>query len=228
MIRRFGWAIGALVGVVAGTALGLWTQSWQESREEDDIALRAEVFGRQDVVPGPVDTVQELLRQESRVAVDPMLSGRIPPDDLAEAEAVLAGSRVPARIAYLPYPDTNDVGYTASGVGPQWWTAVGEEGHYVVLWDTGSTDPGAVGLEEHYVESRTKGQPGPALVRLAEEMATWEAQPLPTEPAPPSDFDYWGGLWGGLGAAVLFGAFGVLPAFGVLRWWVGTRRRKVG
>ena len=58
-------------------------------------------------------------------------------------------------------------------------------------------------------------------------MATWEAEPLPTEPDPPIDHDYWGGTWGGLGAAALFGVFGVLPAFGLLRWWGGTRRRKI-
>ena len=226
MTRRFGWVIGAVVGVLAGTALGIGTQSWQEAREKDDIAARAAVSGRTDVVPGPVDTVRDLLAQDGRVVLDPMLTGRIAADDLARAEEVLAGARVPARIAYLPYPDGNDVGYTPSGVGPQWWTAVGEEGHYVVLWDTGGTVSGAVGLGEHAVDSRTDGQPGPALVRLAEEMATWEADPLATEPEPVDDTDGWGGTWGGVAAAVLFGGCVVLPAFAALRWWVGTRRRK--
>jgi hypothetical protein len=226
VIRRHGWAIGAVVGIVAGTALGLGTQAWQESREASDVAARAAVFGQQDDVPGPVDTVRELLDQDTRVVVDPLLADRLPADDVARAEDALAGSDVPARIAYLPYPDTNEVGYTTSGVGPQWWTGVGETGHYVVLWDSGSTVSGAVGLEEHYVETRTEGQPGPALVRLAQEMATWEADPLPTEPAPPGDVDEWGGLGGGIGFAALFGVVVVLPAFLVLRWWVGTRRRK--
>lgn len=227
MIRRHGWTIGAVVGIAAGVALGLGTQAWQESREASDVAARAAVFGHQDDVPGPVDTVQDLLDQDTRVVVDPMLADRLPADDLARAEQVLAGARVPARIAYLAYPDGNDVGYTTSGVGPQWWTGVGETGHYVVLWDNGNTVTGAVGLDEPYVESRTEGQPGPALVRLAQEMATWEADPLATEPAPPNDFDEWGGPWGGLGFAVLIGGLLVLPAFLVLRWWVGTRRQKV-
>lgn len=227
MIRRHGWAIGAVVGIAAGIAIGLGTQSWQESREASDIAARAAVFAHQDDVPGPVDTVQDLLDQETRVVVDPMLADRLPAEDLSRAEEVLAGARVSARIAYLAYPDTNEVGYTTSGVGPQWWTGVGETGHYVVLWDNGNTVTGAVGLDEPYVESRTEGQPGPALVRLAQEMATWEADPLPTEPAPPDDFDEWGGPWGGLGFALLIGGLVVLPAFLVLRWWVGTRRQKV-
>jgi hypothetical protein len=227
VIRRSAWAIGAVVGVVVGTALGLATQSWQESREASDVAARAAVFGHQDDVPGPVDTVREILDQDARVVVDPRLADRLPADDVDRAEELLARSRVPARIAYLVYPDTNHVGYTTSGVGPQWWTAVGETGHYVVLWDSGNTVSGAVGLEEHYVETRTQGQPGPALVRLAEEMATWDAEPLPTEPVPPSELDEWGGAWGGIGFAALIGVLGVLPAFLVLRWWIGTRRRKV-
>lgn len=223
MIRRHGWAIGAVVGIAAGIALGLGTQSWQESREASDIAARAAVFAHQDDVPGPVDTVQDLLDQETRVVVDPMLADRLPADDLSRAEEVLAGARVSARIAYLAYPDTNEVGYTTSGVGPQWWTGVGETGHYVVLWDNGNTVTGAVGLDEPYVESRTEGQPGPALVRLAQEMATWEADPLPTEPAPPDDFDEWGGPWSSTGYGSL-----ERDLLGALRVGGSGRRRPAG
>lgn len=224
-MRAAGWVIGAVVGVAVGTGVGLQTQEWQESREETDVAERAAVFERDEEVPGPVDAVRELLAQDSRVVVDPLLEDRISEDDRARAEAVLADSRVPARIAYLPYP-TTDIGYTPSGAGPQWWTGVGEEGHYVVLWDNGSTDTGAVGIEPEFVDARTKGQPGPALVRLAQEMATWQAVPLPTEPDRPGDFDEWGGIGGGLAAAGLAGGFIVVPLFLALRWYVGARRRK--
>ena len=225
-LRRAGWWIGGLVGVVAGSALAVVVQDWQEAREASDVAARAEVFHREDTVPPPVDAIRSLLAQNSLVAVDPLLVDRVSEDDVARAEAILADAPVPARIAYLAYPRTGDVGYTPTGAAAQWSTAVGEVGHYVVLWDDGGTEPTAVGLEEHYVDARTQGQPGPALVRLAAEMAAWEAVPLRAEPDEASDQDYWGGAGGGLAAAGVMGALGVVPAFLVLRWYVGTRRRK--
>ncbi|GAA1936754.1 hypothetical protein [Nocardioides hwasunensis] len=221
------WSVGAVIGIAAGTGLALSVQDWQEEREAADVQRRAEVFGQVDDVPAPVDAVRDLLDQDTLVAVDPLLADRVPEDDLQRAEEVLSGSRVPARIAYLDYPDGNEVGYTPSGAAAQWRAAVGQEGHYVVLWSNGGTDSDAVGLEPHYLDARSQGQPGPALVRIAEEMATWEAEPLPTEPAEPSDFDYWGGVGGGLAAAALMGALGIAPLFLLLRWYVGSRRREV-
>ncbi len=225
--RVVGWGVGAVVGLVAGVLLGTVTQGWQESREARDVERRAEVFGRADEVPPPGDAVRALLAEDSRVAVDPLLADRLPADDVRRAEAILEDAAVPARIAYLTYPETSHVGYTTGGAAVQWSTGVGETGHYVVLWDNGSSESVAVGLEPPYVESRTDGQPGPALVRIAAEMAAWEAEPLPTEPDAPGDFDYWGGVLGGLGAAALLGTFVVLPLFALLRWYVGSRRRKV-
>lgn len=227
LVRRAGWAIGAVVGVVTGVLFGVSTQSWQEAREERDIELRAEEFARTDVVPPPGDAVRALVEQDSPVAVDPLLIDRVPEDDLRRAEAILEDASVPSRIAYLTYPDTNDAGYTPSGATVRWSTAVGEEGHYVVLWDNGSSSTAAVGLEEPFVETRTDGQPGPALVRIAAEMAAWEAEPLPTAPAEPTGYDYYEGVGGGITAALLYGAFGVVPAFLLLRWFVGSRRREV-
>ncbi|WP_210648932.1 hypothetical protein [Nocardioides sp. SYSU D00065] len=226
-VRSAGWVIGAVTGVVVGTLLALVTQDWQESREAADVARRAAAFEHRDVVPEPGDAVRALVEQDSRLAIDPLLADRVPVADRRRAEALLDGSPVPARIAYLTYPETQDEGYTSSGAAAQWRTAVGEEGHYVVLWDSGHTESGAFGLEEHYVESRTEGQPGPALVRLAEEMAEWEAEPLPTRPEPVHDYDSWGGIGGGLAAGALMGLFGVVPVFLLLRWFVGTRRREV-
>ncbi|NYE35306.1 hypothetical protein F4692_000410 [Nocardioides cavernae] len=227
-IRRVaGWAAGVAVGAVVGVLLATTTQDWQEEREARDVERRAEVFGRTDEVPAPGDAVRSLLAQDSLVAIDPLLADRLPEDDVRRAEAILAESPVPARIAYLTYPDTTDDGYTTSGAAAQWSTGVGEEGHYVVLWDNGNRESVAVGLETHYVETRTDGQPGPALIRVAAEMAAWEAEALPTAPAEPNDSDYWGGVGGGIAAAGLFGTFIVLPLFALLRWYVGSRRRKV-
>ena len=227
MKRPLGWVVGALVGVVAGTAVGFATQAWQDSREASDLERRVAADDYQVVVPEPVDAIRDLLAQDSRVVIDPLLADRVPEDDLRRAEELLDGSPVPARIAYLTYPADTTTGYTPSGAGPQWWTNVGEEGHYVVLWSNGNTAVGAVGLEPEYVAGRTEGQPGPALVRIAEEMATWDAVPADEGPYEPSDFDYWSGIGGGIAAALLFGSFIVVPVFLLLRWYVGSRRRKV-
>lgn len=221
------WIAGAVIGILAGSLLGWATQSWQQSREDSDVARRAEAFGGVEVVPGPVDAVRDLLEQDSLLVLDPQLAGRVPDADRQRAEEILAGSPVPARIAYLTYPSTLDAGYTPAGAAAMWRTAVGEVGHYVVLWDTGFYDSGAIGLEDASVTTRTEGQPGPALVRLAEEMTTSEAVPLPTQPDEPGDSDYWGGIGGGLAAALLLGALIVVPLFFLLRWYVGSRRRKV-
>lgn len=227
-VRRIaGWTAGAVAGAVVGVLLATTLQDWQETREARDVERRAEVFGRTDEVPAPGDAVRALLAQDSRVAIDPLLAERLPDDDVSRAEAILADASVPARIAYLTYPETSDEGYTTSGAAAQWSTSVGEEGHYVVLWDNGRTESVAVGVEPHYVDARTDGQPGPALVRVAAEMAAWEAEALPTAPAEPNHSDYWGGVGGGIAAAALFGGFIVLPLFALLRWYVGSRRRKV-
>ncbi|GAA5124354.1 hypothetical protein GCM10023339_45700 [Alloalcanivorax gelatiniphagus] len=225
-VRAAGWLVGAVVGIGAGTALAFVVQDWQEAREASDVQRRAAVFHSEDVVPPPGDTIAALVEQDALVAVDPLLADRVPEADRQRAESILEDSPVPARIAYLPYPKRPEVGYTASGAAAQWSTAIGEEGHYIVLWDSGYHDSVAVGLEEHYVDTRTEGQPGPALVRLAAEMSTWEAVPLPTEPEEPSDFDYWEGVGGGIAAGALLGTFVVAPVFLLLRWFVGTRRRK--
>ncbi|GAB3031495.1 hypothetical protein GCM10011376_24770 [Nocardioides flavus (ex Wang et al. 2016)] len=226
VVRRAGWLVGAVAGVVVGVLLGISTQSWQESREARDIERRAEEFARTDVVPPPGDAVRALLEQDSLVVVDPLLADRLPTEDVGRAEAILEGADVPARIAYLTYPGTPREGYTNSGAPVQWSTGVGEVGHYTVLWDTGFADTVAVGLEPPYLQSRVEGRPGPALVRVAEEMVTWGAEPLPSEPREPSRNDYWG-AGGGVAALLFVGAFVVLPLFALLRWYVGSRRRKV-
>lgn len=222
-----GWVIGAVVGLAAGVTADHQAQSWQEARQDADMAARTADFERPpETIPGPVDVVRALLEQDGLVVVDPLLAERIPEEDLQRAEAILADSPVPARIAYVTNAFGSDDGYNDGGLGPQWWSRVGEEGHYAVLFDNGSTDPGAVGLEPHYVDANTKGQPGPALVRLAEDMATWEAQALPTEPDPEIGDEEWGGVAGGLTMATFFGVFVVVPLFLGLRWLVVSRRRR--
>lgn len=223
----YGWWIGAVAGLVAGLGAGVLAQDLQEWRETADVASRAEAFERGDPVPPPGDAVRALVAQDTLVAVDPLLAGRIPEADLRRAEAVLATAPVPARIAFLRDPSGVDEGYTASGAAAQWRVAVGERGHYVVLFDNGSTESGAVELEGHYVNTRSKGQPGPALVRVAEEMVTWQGEPLPTAPETAfSGEDYWGGIGGGIGAAGVIGSLAVVPPFLLLRLYVGSRRRK--
>lgn len=224
--RAGGWVIGAVVGIAAGSGMAVATQDWQESREASDLERRVEEFNHREVVPAPVDAVRELVEQDSLVAVDPLLADRLPAADRQRAEEILAQSPVLARIAYLTYPDGIESGYTPSGAAGMWSTAVGEQGHYVVLWDSGFHESVAVGLEDHYVGTRTKGQPGPALVRLAEEMATWEAEPLALKTDDLDQEDYWGGVGGGIMASTFFAGLGVLPLFLLLRWYVGSRRRK--
>ena len=223
-VRSAGWAVGAVAGVVVGCLAAWGTQQWQVEREDSDVVARAKAFYAEDVPPPPGDAVRALLGQDSLVALDPLVADRVPEADRERAEAILADAAVPSRIAYLADPTTSDTGYTPSGAAAQWSTGVGEDGHYVVLLSSGRSESVAVGLEEHYVETRTEGQPGPALVRLAAEMAAWEPESLPTEPDEPNDFDYWGGTGGGIMAGVLMGGFGVVPAFLLLRWWVGSRR----
>lgn len=226
-LRNAGWYVGVGLGVVAGTAAALGVQGWQAGREAADVERRAAEFARVDPPPEPVDAIRELLAQDSRVVVDPLLADRVDEADLARAEAILDDdAATPARIAYLSYPEGLYEGYTSSGALEQWAQGVGEVGHYVVVWDRGGYASTAVGLEPSYLDARTQGQPGPALVRVAAEVAAWEAVPAATEPDRPSDFDYWGGLGGGIGAGALIGLLTVLPVFLVLRWWVGTRRRR--
>ncbi len=225
--RSSGWVIGIVVGLLAGTGVALATQSWQEQREAEDIAARAAVFEAEqgEMVPAPGDTVRALLSQQSPVVIDPLLARRVSEADLARVVQVLEGAAVPARLAYVRYPRTWD-GFTPSGVAVQWSSGVGETGHYVVLFDNGSARTSAVGLEDPDVSANGDGQPGPALVRIAEDMATWEAEPLPTGPKPLNDFDYWGGLGGGVVAGLLFGLFLVLPLHLLIYFGVGRLRAR--
>lgn len=224
-MRRHGWWVGTVVGVVAGTGLAVGVQGWQEDREASDVELSRSADAADSGVPEPVEAIRDLLDQDSLVVVDPLLEDRVPAEDRQRAEEILATSPVPAHLAFLSYP-RDEAGYTPTGAGPQWWTHVGEDGHYVILWDNGNTDTGAIGMEPEYVSERTQGQPGPALVRIAGEMTTWEAVPV-DDADDPGESDYWGGTWGGIGAAALFGTFVVVPLFLLLRWVVGLRRRKV-
>lgn len=222
--RRGGWVIGAVAGIALGVLAGLGTQAWQEDRQAADLAQRDRVLGEGKDVPPPVDAVRALLEQsESRVAVDPRLADRVDETQLAQAREALAGATPPRHLAYLRYPDSLDEGYTNSGAAAQWAAAIGETGHYVVVYDNGSKQVASIGLEDEYLDANTRGQPGPALVRAAEELATWPATPE-QPPRGPSENDYWGGIAGGIGAGVLFGALGVLPLFALVRWLVGRPR----
>lgn len=221
-----GWTIGIVVGLAAGFGTAAAAQGWQESREAADLDRRTERFAAVESVPEPVDAVRELLEQDSLVAIDPLLADRVSQADRQRAEELLAASPVPARIAYLADDDGVYSGYTSSGAAAMWQAAIGEEGHYVMLFDNGLEESGAIGLDDHYVSTRTQGQPGPALVRIAEEMATWEAEPLALKTDDLDQEDYWGGTAGGVAIGATAGTLVIVPLFALFRWYVGSRRRK--
>jgi hypothetical protein len=216
--------IGGCLGVLAGVCAGAVAADWQEAREVADMQRRTAAFEASlDVAaPPPAEGIRALLAQSGRVVVEPALADRIGEADLATAEELLASSDVDLHLAYLRAPYDRSLGYyIPSSAVAQWAAGVGETGHYVVLFDDGTLHTAAVGLEDGYVFAQSKGQPGPALVRVAEEMTTLEAEPLTL--SEPSGSDYWGGVGGGIGAALLFGGLLVVPAFLALRFAVSRR-----
>lgn len=222
-VRKRGWWIGAVGGLVFAVAMGFGTQAYQEDREDRDRAGLG--IGGTAEVPEPVDMVRDLLAQEGQIAVHPELADRIKPEHLERAREILAAApSEPARhIAYAPRPAELDTGYTSAGALAQWMHAVGEEGHYVMFFDDGSAQVEAIGMRTEYLSDGAKGQPGPVLVRVAEDVAQWEAEPERAEYEPS---DEWGGLFGGVMAGLLIGSFTVVPLFLFLRWLVGRRRFK--
>lgn len=226
-VRRHGWWLGSAVGAAVAVAAGLGAQAYQEQRQEADLAaLDASLVGAADVPP-PGDTIRDLLAQEGPLAVHPDLQDGVEPEQLRRAREVLegAGESPARRVGYLPRPEGLAAGYTTSGALVQWMDAIGEEGHYVLVFEGGSTQVGAIGLEQEYLDAEAKGQPGPALLRVATEVAQWPAEPE-TDPderwAEPDD--EFGGLWGGLAAGVLIAAVTVVPIFAVVRFLAARRR----
>lgn len=222
--QRAGWLIGALVGLVV--ALGAGAATWEREQERQDTqwADRVAAFERTEEVPPPVDVVRELLAQDTRVAVARSLEARVDPELRARAEEAVSRAPVPTRIAYLPAATTTN-GYTGSGAPAMWAAAIGEPGHYVVVYDDGTADVASVGYEEPYLyEVETRGQPGPVLLRTAEAAASWESEEEKLQPM--STQDYWGGFGGGVGAAFLFGGIVVVPLFLGLRLLVKLLRKE--
>ncbi|WP_110239338.1 hypothetical protein [Nocardioides gilvus] len=220
--RTYGWVIGCVVGLASAVGAGVAMQEFQEGREQRDLSARIAEFERGEELPAPVDAVRQLLEQPGRVAVDPELSDRVGEQHLARVEAALARAEAPARVAYLRAP-LLDSGYRPSGAAAQWAHAIGERGFYVVLFDDGRAEIQTIDLEKPYLDAQVKGQPGPAMVRIAEEMATWEAEERTMTPV--SDFDEWGGFTDGAVFALLAGGFVVAPAFFALRAF-SSRKRK--
>lgn len=224
VVQQRGWWIGALGGLVFAVVMGLGTQAYQEGREDRDRAALG--IGGTDNVPAPVDMVRDLLEQEGQIVVHPELVDRITPEDLERARELLAAapSEPARRIAYAPRPAELDSGYTNSGALGQWMHSIGEEGHYVMIFDDGSTQIEAIGMRSEYLSDGAKGQPGPALVRVAEQVAEWENEPeWETSTGGSDDF---GGPFGGVMAGLMIGAMTVVPLFYLLRWSVGRARYK--
>lgn len=217
------WWFGVLGGLVFAVVMGLGTQAYQENRETRD--REALGIGGTDDVPAPVDMVRDLLDQEGQIVVHPELVDRIKPEQLERAREILAAApSEPARhIAYAPRPAELDTGYTNTGALGQWMHSIGEAGHYVMIFDDGSTQVEAIGMRGEYLSDGAKGQPGPALVRVAQQVAEWGSEP---ERATTAGSDDWGGPFGGMMAGLLIGAFTIVPLFFLLRWSVGRRRYK--
>src|SRR5690606_33490736 len=88
--RRYGWGIGAAVGVAATLSLAPFVQEAQEEREAREWEQRVAAFQRQEDYPPPPDVVRELLAQEGRVVIADRMADRIDPEDEARAEQLLA------------------------------------------------------------------------------------------------------------------------------------------
>lgn len=232
-VRRHGWWVGGAVGAVVAVAAGLGAHSYQERGQEAALAgLDTSLVGESDVPP-PVDTVRDLLALTGPVVVHPELVDDVDPARLRRASEVLerTGESPVRRVAYVPHPDGLNAGYTNSGALVQWMESLGEEGHYVMVFEGGATQVGAIGLEEEFLSTDGTGQPGAALLRVATEVAQW-----PTEPAEEDDpqarwlepDEEFGGLWGGMAAGGLISLVTVVPIFAAVRFLAGRRRTKEG
>ena len=230
-VRRHGWWIGAAVGAVVAGAVAFGAQGWQEDREAADLAaVDASMLGAGDAPP-PADMVRDLLEQDGPLVVHPDLVSGIDADLLAEARRILADAdQSPVRrVAYVPRSDGLEVGYTDSGALGQWMHAIGEDGHYVMVFEGGRTQSDALGVEPEYMGSSAKGQPGPALVRVASEMAEWRTDPVDDRrDEVTNSSDYWGGPWGGVFAGLLIAFVTVLPVWGLTYFVLWTRSQRRG
>lgn len=222
--RRHGWVIGVVLGILAGTGAGVWTWDREQERQDRQWVDRVEAFERTEEVPPPADVVQELVDQDTRIAVAHSLEGGVDAALRAQAEKVVAGAPVTTHIGYLPAPSTRN-GYTNSGAPTMWAAAVNEPGHYVVIYDDGTSEVASIAYEEPFLyDVETRGQPGQVLLRMAEGAVEWEPEDLRLKPM--NTQDYWGGVGGGVAAVLLFGGFIVVPLFLGLRLLVSLLRKE--
>ena len=230
-VRRHGWWIGTAVGVVVAGVVALGAQDWQEEREAADLAaVDASMVGSGDVPP-PADVIRDILEQDGPLVVHPDLVSSIDAESLAEAKRILADAdQSPVRrVAYVPRADGLEAGYTHTGALGQWMHAIGEDGHYVMVFEGGQSQSDALGVDPEYLGSTSKGQPGPALVRVASEVAEWPTYPVDDRrDEVTNSSDYWGGVGGGVTAGVLIASVTVVPAWGLLYWALWARGRRQG
>lgn len=223
-VREQGWWFGAIGGLVLAVVVGIGTYAYQEGREARDRASLG--VGATEDAPPPVDMVRELLAEEGQIVVHPELVDRIEPEYLERARELLAAapSEPARRIAYVPRPAELHTGYTRAGALGQWMHDIGEEGHYVMIFDDGSAEVQAIGMRGEFLSDGAKGQPGPVLVRVAEQVAEWESEPeWATAGGSGDEFE---AFLGGVMAGLMIGLVTVVPLFLALRWFVGRRRFK--
>ena len=218
------WLMALPVGALAGVLAGGVTQEFQERREVDDQGRRAALLNTTAEVGPPGDTVRALIDQETSVPVHPDLAEQVDPDDLERARSILEETGRPLHLGHLPAPVGIYDGFNAEAAAAQWVDSVGEDGHYVLLLDSGRALVESPGVEREYLAASAQGQPGPALVRIAEEMATWSVEPIPDR-EPDHGWDDWGGTEGGVLLGMMAAGFVVAPAFLVLRYFVGRSRQ---
>lgn len=228
VVQRRGWWIGSAAGVVV--AVGVVAGSYVQQQAEGDPYATSGGLSRTATrdVPPPVDTVRALLAQDSPLAVHPDLVDTVDPKALRQAREVLeeAGQSPVRRVAYVPWDTSVHSGFTPSGAMAQWMDGVGEDGHYVMVFQGGSFLTGAIGLDDQYLRSGAEGQPGPALLRVATEVAQWPAESRDgADGADRAGDDGELPLLGELALGTLAGGvlatLTVLPAF----WGVRSRRK---
>lgn len=168
---RLRWPLGLLVGLcLGGTAWWVGGLGDEGYRYEDK---------KQTAMPAPGEILREVLaRKDERVVVSRELTSLVAPADLARARRILEAAEVPAWIFLIPQDDPMDGSYTQHGAAEVLGANVthGKPGYVVTLYPDGQnvvSEQG--GVEGALVEST--GRPGPALVRMAEEIATWSAEP---------------------------------------------------
>lgn len=168
---RLRWPLALVVGLCFG-GTAWWLGGLGDAGYGDENK-------KQTAMPAPGEILREVLdRQDERVVVSRELTSLVTPADLATAQSILKAADVPAWIFLIPQDDPMDGSYTQYGAAEVLGTHVadGKPGYVVTLYPDGqSVVSEQGGVDGNSLEST--GRPGPALIRMAEEIATWSAEP---------------------------------------------------